>query len=253
MRDPTRLQAGGGATPFERQLLEAARDERPSPALKLRLEQALGLPASAPVAAATAAAVKASLVAWVSAGILTVGFGGGMLGAWMVARARLPPATASAAPAAFTMAPPPPEPSGLPAAAGQAPMVPASTPGQPERRALPVAGKRIAAGRERLQPAAGDLRGEIALIDAARDALAAPSPARAREIQRRYIWRYPSGTFAPEAVALRVEALQRLGEHRQARGLAHQFIAAHPDSPLAERIDGLLDDADPPAAPAAHP
>ena len=36
--------------------------------------------------------------------------------------------------------------------------------------------------------------------------------------------------------ALRIEALDHLGRAAQARTLAQQFIAAHPDSPLADRV-----------------
>jgi hypothetical protein len=35
---------------------------------------------------------------------------------------------------------------------------------------------------------------------------------------------------------LRIEALDHLGRTAQARTLAERFIAAHPDSPLADRV-----------------
>jgi hypothetical protein len=87
-----------------------------------------------------------------------------------------------------------------------------------------------------------DLRVEIALIDAARDALAAAAPGQALEALRRYGARFPDGTFAPEAVALRVEALEKSGSHREAQAAARRFLAAHPESPLRDRIERICGD-----------
>jgi uncharacterized protein (DUF1800 family) len=43
--------------------------------------------------------------------------------------------------------------------------------------------------------------------------------------------------------ALRIEALDHLGRGAQARALAQKFVAAHPDSPLVERVARLTDPA----------
>ena len=52
----------------------------------------------------------------------------------------------------------------------------------------------------------------------------------------RYDSSYRAGTFRPEATALRIEALDHLGRTAQARTLAQRFLAAHPESPLADRV-----------------
>ena len=84
--------------------------------------------------------------------------------------------------------------------------------------------------------APSDLRGEIALIDAARNAVTHASCARALALLDRYEASYPTGTFRPEATVLRVEALSGLGRAAEARVLARRFMAVHPDSPLAARV-----------------
>jgi hypothetical protein len=84
--------------------------------------------------------------------------------------------------------------------------------------------------------ASGSLRDEIALIDSARWALAARMPDRALDLLRRYGDRFPRGTLAPESIALRIEALEQGGRHREAAAAARRFRAAYPDSPLVERI-----------------
>jgi hypothetical protein len=85
-----------------------------------------------------------------------------------------------------------------------------------------------------------DLRAEIALLDAARTAVAEGADARALALLRRYDTRYPTGTFRPESTALRIEALARLGQTQEARALGADFLAAHPDSPVAARVRRAL-------------
>jgi TolA-binding protein len=86
---------------------------------------------------------------------------------------------------------------------------------------------------------ASDLRDQIALIDAARSALASSSDRRALEILRRYQDKYPSGSFRPEAAALRVEVLVKLGRDAEARALAERFVAEYRGSLLARRVAEL--------------
>ena len=83
---------------------------------------------------------------------------------------------------------------------------------------------------------AGDLRDQVAFIDSARTAMSAGSSRRALETLRRYLDRYPAGSFRPEAVALEVEALMKLGREADARALAERFVAEHRGSLLARRV-----------------
>jgi outer membrane protein assembly factor BamD (BamD/ComL family) len=81
-----------------------------------------------------------------------------------------------------------------------------------------------------------DIQDQIALVDAARGALASGSSNRALELLRQYQRKYPSGSFRPEVAALKIEALQKLGRTTEARALAERFIAENRGSPLAERV-----------------
>lgn len=87
-----------------------------------------------------------------------------------------------------------------------------------------------------------DLSAEIALMDSARGAMAVGAHARALQTLRRYDSTYPKGNFRPEATALRVECLVRLGHTSEARVLGQRFVARHRGSPLADRVTRLIDD-----------
>jgi hypothetical protein len=94
------------------------------------------------------------------------------------------------------------------------------------------------AGPTRLRAAApaDEIAGQIALIDAARSALSTGAPDRALDVLGQYQARYPAGSFRPEAVALRIQALAKLGRMAEARALAERFVAEHRGSPLASRV-----------------
>jgi outer membrane protein assembly factor BamD (BamD/ComL family) len=86
---------------------------------------------------------------------------------------------------------------------------------------------------------AAELRDQIAFIDTARSDLAAGADRHALDTLRRYQERYPTGSFRPEATALRVEALVKLGRQEEARALAERFVAEHRGSLLAKRVSEL--------------
>jgi len=217
------------ATDFERRILEAALRNRPSPAASARMARALGVSvaavgvtASASTLAAGAAASKATAAAgtaiwpWVSLGVV----GLVVAGAVVATRARHDDRqVAPAAHAAPVAVPAPPAPAPSPPAEAE---VPARTlaPG-PRHRATPVAG------------ALGD---EIGFVDSARAALSAGASRRALEILRRYQEKYPTGSFRPEATAIKVEALMKLGRDAEARALAQRFVAEHRGTLLAKRV-----------------
>ena len=83
---------------------------------------------------------------------------------------------------------------------------------------------------------AGDLRDQIALLDAVRAAVKGGSSERALVLLRRYDATYPGGAFRPEALALRIEALDQDGRHAEAQALARDFLARYPQSPVAARV-----------------
>jgi hypothetical protein len=229
MLDPERMRASN-ATKLERRLLSAGGGELPSPELTNRMRQAVGLSAAGTAgASATAlAATKSAGLAWISAGIIAAAIVGGATGVWtsyrrtVAARTPAPAATECAvSPSAET----------APSAAVAAPL--AARPDRPRSHLAVVAS--AASSR-------GDLRDEIALVDEARTALREQAPRRALALLHRYVAAYPSGTFGPEAEALRVQALDDSGQHRLAQSLAREFVSRHPGSPLAERVRRSIDD-----------
>ena len=237
---PERL-LDGDATAFERRVLENALERGPSAEVTRRMAQALGVgvataapapPPARPASTAAPAAASApnTLWPWISAVVVALTVTGIVIGT----RARGGKV---------------PQPSSAPAGRLEAPVTspPAPAPSFPAAR--PEEGSPGVRDEARPSPAgsvatrattgAGDLRGEIELVDGARAALTARSPYRALEIVRRYEGRYPSGTFTPEATAVKVEALVRLGRTGEARKLASRFVSEHRDALIADRIAAL--------------
>jgi hypothetical protein len=257
---PTRLRVVG-ATDLERRVLDAAARELPSVELTEKMQKALGISlaagALAAAAKATAAGAKVSgaaspAFAWpaISVGVLALAVTGAVVGlrsnanhhaANTAAATALSPAPA-VAPIITTPATAAPAFSSLAVAAPAvaAPAVAAPTPvlvaPATERPAAAVV---VHARHHRTVARASELRAEIALVDAARTAVATGADDRALALLQRYDASYPGGTFRPEAAALRIEALDHLGRTAQARTLASKFIATHADSPLADRVARL--------------
>ena len=228
--DKTERLLEGDATDFERRILEAALRQRPSRDSTARMAKALGVTAAAlgtatptTTAAAGATAASATVVwPWVSAGVV------GLVVAVAVVAPRVARDTGEPRPVVRP-------PAAAPAPRVVEPTVPVQPPAvvaEPERR--PAAPSQRA--RPAAPTAAGELREQVALLDSARQAMSAGASDRALESLRRYLDRYPAGTFRPEAIALEVEALMKLGRDAEARALAQRFIADHPGSLLARRV-----------------
>lgn len=228
---PDRLLAGG-ATDFERRVLEIAREQRPSPAASARMAKALGLTsafaasaataktlaADAATAKATAAAGASTIWPWISAGVLGLVVAGAIVGT----RARHAAPTGDLAPRSVTASAPPVAEPPRPNEASTDPEAPSSIPG-PDRRSRGLA-------------STSELRDQIAFIDLARAALATDNGRRALTVLRRYQEKYPTGSFGPEAGALTIEALMKVGRATEARALAERFVAEHRGSLLATRV-----------------
>jgi hypothetical protein len=233
---PERL-VDGEATDFERRMISALREKKPSASSSARMASALGVSLTATTAAATAGAKAAATAStsalwpWVAASVAVLGLAaaGGVIGTHARHAARPEPPSISA-------------PAAAPAMAAPDPVVPNVT-AEPTARPLAPA-RRVHSSQLR-----GDLRDQIALIDEARDVLAQGSPQRALETLRRYQTRYPSGGFRPEAAAITIEALVKLGREAEARALAKRFIAEHRGTLLAARVAGLVGLLPAPATP----
>jgi hypothetical protein len=236
-RLPTQLRVVG-ATDLERRVLDAASRELPSVELTRKMQQALGLSIAA--SAMTAAAAKsagaattatgAPAFAWpaISIGVLALAVTGAVVGLRSTASHHAVTRPVATVPA-IVLGPAPMAPETTmptapsPASTAHAFEHPAYIPARAHHRALAA-----------VTPS--DLRAEIALVDAARSAVATGADDRALALLNRYDKSYRIGTFRPEATALRIEALDHLGRTAQARTLAQRFIAAHPESPLADRV-----------------
>ena len=223
------------ATDFERRVLEAAVRQKPSPASTARMAAALGvtataigtataanaLAAGAAVSKATAAGASA-VWPWVSAGVIGLVVAGAVVGTRVGRPAREPHAARPAV-----------TPPAAPAPATPEPMAPALAPAVTPALAP---GAIAQSQRARAVPTAGDLGDQVALIDSARAAVSTRDGRRALEILRRYQERYPAGSFRPEAAAIKIEALMKLGREAEARPLAERFVAEHRGSLLARRV-----------------
>lgn len=81
---------------------------------------------------------------------------------------------------------------------------------------------------------------QVQSLDRARVALAAGDSSSALAEIAHYRSSWPSGVFLTEASVLEIEALSARGEQSRARARAADFVAAHPDSPQADRLRALL-------------
>jgi hypothetical protein len=219
-------------TELERRLLDAARRDRVPSDLGLRIAGALTQASLAPAAAATNTLAPGALLfsktgLWGFLSIaLLAGAGALYAGRPGTDAAAAPRAAASQARAASTLAPHAPA-----SAPVTAPEPEPALPVQPDRRAA-------GAGAARADEAA--LREEIDLLDRAREALARGAAQRALRVLGRHRARFAHGTLAPEAEALRIEALAQLGDAR-ARSAAQRFISTYPAHPLRERVGALAE------------
>lgn len=236
MKDPKRLSERD-TSPFENRLLDAARNERVPDDMTARMSQGLNLgaagTAAGKVATGTFLSLKTGALIVVGAAALTglVAFG---LGRGAEPREK--------AAAVVPQSPTPPAPTTAQSAAVAAPTAnespePVLPPVPTTRGATRTLGSGQSSTGSRNREA--DLREEIGLLDEARAALAAGAPGKALVVLGQYNHRFANGTFAPEALALRVEALTDTGDTTTARALARRFLKAYPNSPLAERVERL--------------
>ncbi|AKU93851.1 hypothetical protein AKJ09_00515 [Labilithrix luteola] len=77
---------------------------------------------------------------------------------------------------------------------------------------------------------------QIRLVDSARRHVAAHEGREALAVLDDYARRFPGGALDEEATALRVEALDRAGDHAAAVALGRRFMSANPNSAYASRV-----------------
>ncbi len=242
---PERLRAGSG-TDLERRLLDAMAQEQAPPELRERVARGLGVStaglgvagsgtatstgAAASKAAAGAGSGSVALLPWIAAGLLGLVVVGGLVGtrAWKTSHRQQPALTAVVvSPTTATGA------AAVPAPADPVPMntVPVDV---VEPRTSAAAAR--SSHQLRAATPATDLRDQTALVDAARAAVSSGAANRALELVRQYEEKYPAGAIRPEAAAIKIEALAKLGRGAEARTLAQRFMTDYGPGPLSDRV-----------------
>jgi type IV secretory pathway VirB10-like protein len=218
MKEPRRLLSQG-ATDFERQLLRAVVNERPSALLRSRMQRGLGL--VGPLAWASTVKAMLGSVAGKVTGVVALGVlvAAGVTSLHLVPSSdELPPVAQVSAPTAASVS----EPAVAPALRAPAAAMPAESPGSAAPAAPPTASPSAPELAARVEPEATDdddrqLREEIALLDAARGALERGEREAARSSLRSYRERFPTGILAREANVLRRRAEPAHARPRTAR------------------------------------
>jgi hypothetical protein len=225
-------QPNGDMTELERRMLEAARSDRVPDALGARMAEGLGVQVgTGALTSGLASGAKLGAPLFAKAGlwgVLTLGLVAAVAG-WRAAQpaprvARTP--RASAPTAVQPVAAQPSEPPAAVEAAGQG--VPA---GAHDELAAPAAPAAI------IDDAA--LRAEVALLDRARNALRDGASKRALRLLDQHGQRFTRARLAPEATALRIEALVKLGSHEQAGSMSQEFASTYPSHPLGDHVARL--------------
>jgi len=111
-----------------------------------------------------------------------------------------------------------------PATHAGAPRPPHASP--PNRKPMPLPGSTLAA--------------QVALLDAARSALAGGTFSEALRLADRYHTDFPNGELAPEAELVAIEALLSRGERAPALERATRFLARYPGDPHRARVKWLV-------------
>lgn len=242
---PERL-GSAGATGLEQRLLRAAKNERPTRELSERMARGIGV--ALPVigsagaasliakdAAAKSAVSSSSLLPWISGGLAAALVVGGLVALRSNATPQRAPGPRAPTSTARNAAPELPAPPLLPASG--VPVIDASPRTADDSAAKPLGS--LVPQRSRTAAAANELAKQVALVDAARAALASGGAEKALGIVRQYQATYPRGTFRPEAAAIKIEALLELGRKAEARASAEGFAAAYGAGPLADRVARL--------------
>jgi hypothetical protein len=232
-RDPTPLtDAGSGASPWLRELLEAGTRDLPSAADLGRVEAKLlplfTPPAAAPAPAASGALMKAGVAAL--GGVIVVG------GLWLTQAPSTKPDRVEQREAPAPAANP------APVAAEASPAVPAKAETEPpvqegaaDTTAPPVTTPRHEKAGPKT-PAPSAPVPEDVLLEQARRALAS-DPGRALSLAREHAAGYPSGVLAQEREVIAIEALRRLGRTSEAEKRLQRFERLYPQSAHRRKLE----------------
>jgi hypothetical protein len=229
MSGPPRLRDSAG--PAQRLLRSAALDV-PSATSRRKLMAFTGTAAAgvatSGLASAGVSTLGKSVLLWVGIGSV----GGGAL-AYTASELSQPsrPVAAEARPAKLPEAP-----AAEPVTA--LPVVPSEPPVEPAPAALSKVAPHVAPSAPSAAHApAPSLFEELRVIESARAAAGRGDAGAALAALDNYDRSFPGGQFAPEALALRVEALASGGNGVRARELADEFARRYPRHPLRSRVN----------------
>jgi hypothetical protein len=246
----------GGSGDWEREVLESAAGDAPSPEFRKRIAKELGVLASIATltSATTVAGQTLGTIAWIK--LLGVGAVMGLATAgvsYAVSDGPAPPAPrevpAVRKPATAPLPPPQAiEPTDEPKTVVPPPRAPSDAAPEPTTRKEGIEKHPAAApdpalpSRATMTPTDSALAEELRAIEKIRRALAAGDPTAALSALDRYEAVPGPKLFAEEAQVLRIEALARQGNDAGARALAGRFLTQHPESPYVERVRSLVRD-----------
>jgi hypothetical protein len=252
VNDPVRLLQDAPSE-LETELLRSVATERPTFEHRVRVRQAMGLAAGGSLAPSAGisslGASKMAIAGLVAAGAIAALIARGTFSRESPApSATLDMVAAPLTPAAAA------EPSADPPEAsrpGTGPFAPvgesqalpsAGAPPSPIPRAMAITPSRsLRDSKNTTTEATGvsDISAQIGLIDQAHAALHANDSAAAIRTVNLYASRYPRGAFGQEATVIRIEALDQSGNHARAASLARAFLAKHPASAHAKRLERI--------------
>jgi hypothetical protein len=259
MTEPPRLLDAG--TDFERGLLAAARRDAGNAEGLERVLAVLGGAATASPHAPTSAtpgvlagdAGAAMLTTWIGVAVALLVVGGGAAALSMksaggerrtqVAATLSPIATAPAVATpstADTFEAMPLAATAPPAAAASAFSAPSVALSAPPVRASRPSGLRVAPSTSGPNGAASSMDAELALLGRVRALLAGGHPSDALRDLDAHDRGFPAPAFAEEAVVLRVDALEALGDHATAAAAARRLLAEDPTSAHAAHLLRVL-------------
>ncbi|HEY3256991.1 MAG TPA: hypothetical protein VGJ91_23705 [Polyangiaceae bacterium] len=228
---------------FERLLLDSAQsDELPNDvdAAWHKFHAALNgvslLAAGASGALAARRAQRWLAAKWLIWGVLA----GSALSALSLRHSHQLGASSSSAPSAATA---------LPAVASGGPAGPSASPAQAAAEPAPLAKRvphssqahaRLSRGELVPSPLPGStLSAQVALLDAARSALAAGAISDALRLSDKYRTDFANGELAPEAEVVAIEALVEQGQRQLALERAARFLVRYPGDPHTARVKWL--------------
>ncbi len=243
MSDPRRLWDEGEGPGAD--LLRSAKHDQPSSGAKDKTLVALGVAGGvgAAVTATSSTAAALGIAKWIGAGIAIGLITAGSAGLLQ------PPAEAPAPPASARHVAPP-----IRARIASAPREEAPREASPPDPS-PSSSAEVVPARSapRVEPSASakaerpSLAEEVALLDRAREAVAAGDAGRALTALDEHTRRFPGGALGQEALVLRIEALSMRGDRAAATRLGESFLKSFPQSPLAPRVRSRLGLPPPPA------